>query len=81
MAVQEAGREKEMQKMMGNRGMEDSGPNSSTLAPPGPTKPRREASPEDGMKAGGLRAACTVSRRGVHTIDGAPRSYSQRMDL
>lgn len=30
----------------------------------GPRNKRPEASPEDGVEAGGLRAACTVSRRG-----------------
>ena len=48
---------------------------------PGPTEPHGEASPKDGMEAGNLRAACTVSRRGVSTNDEITRNDSQRPDF
>ena len=48
---------------------------------PGPTEPHGEASPKDGMEAGDLRAACTVSRRGVSTNDETTRNDSQRPDF
>ena len=48
---------------------------------PGPTEPHGEASPKDGMEAGDLRAACTVSRRGVSTNDETTRNESQRPDF
>lgn len=81
MAVQEASREKEMQEHDGKQERERLAPKSWSLAPPGPTKPRRKASPEGYMDAGGLRAACTISRRRVHTNSGAPRNHSQRPDF
>ena len=78
MAVQEAGREKEMQTHNGKRREEDNGPELLDFGPPGTSKPRTEASPEEDMEARGLRAACTVSRRGVSTNTEVPRNYSQR---
>lgn len=38
MAVQEAGREKKMQRIMGSRGERETGPKLLDLAPPGPTE-------------------------------------------
>lgn len=63
---------------MGNRGKEDTGPELFNFGPPGPSKPHTEASPEDDMEARGLRAACTVSRRGVSTNSECPRNHPQR---
>lgn len=63
---------------MGNRGEEDTGPELLSFGSPGSSKPHMKASPEDDMEARGLRAACTVSRRGVSTNSEGPRNYPQR---
>lgn len=66
----------------GNAGHDGKQERERGALPPGPTKPRKEASPEGDMEAEGLRAACAVSRRRVYTnmkpLKTDPRSLTSR---
>jgi hypothetical protein len=47
-------------------------PNSLIVVSLGPRNPRREASLEEDVEASALRAACTVSQRGISTKSQNP---------